>query len=123
MAVYLNNLATVTLGGTDISDMVQSITLNRVYEEVDITAMGDSARRFTAGLEASTVTIDFLNDTTDSPTINGFAGQSKSLVLVQNGKTYTGNVLVNNLTPINGGVGDMSTQSVTFNYVGPITVS
>ena len=122
MAVYLNNLATVTIGGTDISDMVQSITLNRVYEEVDITAMGDTARRMAAGLEASTVTIDFLNDSVDSPTINAFIGQSKSLVLAQNGKTYTGNVLVNNMTPINGGVGDMSTQSVTWNYVGAITV-
>lgn len=123
MAVYLNNLATVSIGGTDISDMVQSITLNRTFEEVDITAMGDTSRRMAAGLEASTVTIDFLNDTTDSPTINAYAGTSKSLVIAQNGKTYTGNVLVNNMTPVNGAVGDMSTQSVTWNYVGPITVS
>lgn len=123
MSVYLSNLSAATLGAVDIKDMIKSATVNIVFEEVDITAMGDTARRFAAGLEASNVSLEFLNDTTDSPTINAFAGQAKVLVLTENGKTYTGTVLVNNLQPINGAVGDMSTQSITFNYVSAVVTS
>ena len=123
MSVYLSNLSAATLGAVDIKDMIKSATVNIVFEEVDITAMGDNARRFAAGLEASNVSLEFLNDTTDSPTINAFAGQAKVLVLTENGKTYTGTVLVNNLQPINGAVGDMSTQSVTLNYVSTVVTS
>ena len=38
-------------------------TLNRTFDELEVTAMGDSGHKFVKGLEASSVTIDFLNDT------------------------------------------------------------
>jgi len=62
VAVFLSNGVVVTLNSVDLSDHVTSATINRVFEELDISAMGDSARKFTKGLETSTITLDFLND-------------------------------------------------------------
>ena len=63
MAIFLSNGVVVTLNSVDLSDHVTSVTINRVFDELEVTAMGDSAHKFVKGLEASTVTIDFLNDT------------------------------------------------------------
>jgi hypothetical protein len=63
MAVFLNNKVGVKINSVDLSDHVTSVTINRVFDELEVTAMGDSSHKFVKGLEASTVTIDFLNDT------------------------------------------------------------
>ena len=66
MAIFLSNGVVVTLNSVDLSDHVTSATINRVFEELEVTAMGDSSRKFTKGLEASTITLDLLNDTAAS---------------------------------------------------------
>jgi len=63
MAVYMTNGVVVTLNSVVLSDHVTSATINRIFEELEITAMGDSSRKFTKGLETSTVALDFLSDT------------------------------------------------------------
>ena len=63
MAVFLNNKVGVKINTVDLSDHVTSINLNRTFDELEVTAMGDTAHKFVKGLEASSVTIDFLNDT------------------------------------------------------------
>ena len=63
MAVFLNNGVSVTVNSVDLSDHVTSITINRTFDELEVTAMGDSGHKFVKGLEASSITIDFLNDT------------------------------------------------------------
>ena len=62
MAVFLNNQVGFKIGTVDLSDHVKSVTLNRQFDELEVTAMGDTAHRFTKGLESSTLTISFLND-------------------------------------------------------------
>jgi len=62
MAVFLNNNVGVKINSVDLSDHVTAVTLNRVFDELEVTAMGDSAHKFVKGLESSTVTIDFLSD-------------------------------------------------------------
>ena len=123
MAIYLNNAVTATVGGTAITDYVQSITINRQFDELDVTAMGDSGHTFVAGLESSSITIEFLNDSAVIDTLNGYAGTLKSVVIGQAGNTYTADCLISQLTPVNGATGDMSTQSVTWPVSGVITVS
>jgi len=66
MAIYLSNGAVVTLNSVDLSAVVTGVTINRSFDELEVTAMGDSAHKFVKGLEASTITIDFLNDNTAS---------------------------------------------------------
>ena len=136
MAVFLNNTVGVKVNSVDLSDHVQSVTLNRSFEELDVTAMGDGGRKAVKGLEASSVTIDFLNDTATSnvlATLQAAWGQNVTVNLVQTkGVTttisatnplYTMTCLVNSTTDINGAVGDLGTQSVTWNVSGTVTVA
>jgi hypothetical protein len=137
MAQFINNKVGVKLGATDpanidLSAYCTSFTLNRSFNEIDVTAMGDSGVRQIAGLETSSLTIDFINDNGSSAvlqTLNTLVG-TNAYFKVANDKTasgsasnpfFTGLVLINNITPINGAVGDLSTQSVTFNVSGAVT--
>jgi hypothetical protein len=42
MAIYLSNGAVVTLNSVDLSDLVTAVTINRSFDELEVTAMGDS---------------------------------------------------------------------------------
>ena len=134
MAVFLNNLVGVKVNSVDLSDHVQSVTLNRNFDELEVTAMGDTGHKFVKGLEASSVTIDFLNDTASAnvlATLQAAWGTSVTVVLLQTKGTavsatnplYTMTCLVNGTTDINGAVGDLGMQSVTWNVNGAVTVS
>jgi hypothetical protein len=134
MAVFLNNGVGVKVNSVDLSDHVNNITLNRNFDQLEVTAMGDSGHRFIKGLEASSITLDFLNDTATASvlqTLQAAWGQNVTVVLLQN-KTaavsatnplYTMTVLVNGTTDINGATGDLSTQSVTWDVSGTIAVT
>ena len=132
MAIFLSNGVVVTLNSVDLSDHVTSVTINRVFDELEVTAMGDSAHKFVKGLEASTVTIDFLNDTAAGETLATLQaawGTTVPLTLKQTSAAisatnpeYQTTVLVNNTTDINGAVGDISTQSITFTCNSEIVV-
>jgi len=133
MAVYMNNGCVVTVNAVDLSDHVTSVTLNRSFDELEVTAMGDSGHKFVKGLEASSVTIDFLNDNATGEvlqTLQAAWGTNVTVTLKSNsGATsatnplYTFTALVNNTTDINGAVGDLSTQSVTWNVSGTVVVT
>jgi len=134
MAVFLSNNVGVKVNSVDLSDHVTSVTLNRAFDELEVTAMGDSGHKFVKGLEASSVTIDFLNDTAASnvlATLQAAWGTNVTVVLLQTKGTavsatnplYTMTCLINNTTDINGAVGDLSTQSLTFNVSGTIAVA
>jgi hypothetical protein len=134
MAVFLNNQVGVKVNSVDLSDHVNNITLNRQFDELDVTTMGDSGKRQIKGLEASSVTIDFLNDDATASvlqTLQAAWGTNVTLVLLQNKGTavsatnplYTMTVLVNGTTDINGAVGDLATQSVTWNVSGTVAVT
>lgn len=134
MAIFLNNKVGVKVNNVDLSDHVTSVTLNRSFDELEVTAMGDLGHKYVKGLEASSVTIDFLNDTASAnvlATLQAAWGTTVEVKLLQEKGTavgatnplYTFNVLVNNTTDINGGVGDIGTQSVTWNVQGATTVA
>jgi len=134
MAVFLNNQVGVKVNSVDLSDHVNQVTLNRNFDQLEVTAMGDSGHRFIKGLEASSITLDFLNDTSTTSvlqTLQAAWGTNVTLVLLQNKGTavsatnplYTMTVLVNNTTDINGATGDLSTQNVTWQVSGTIAVA
>ena len=134
MAVFLNNTVGVKVNSVDLSDHVTSVTLNRTFDELEVTAMGDSGHKFVKGLEASSVTIDFLNDTASAnvlATLQAAWGTSVTVVFLQTKGTavsatnplYTMTCLVNNTTDINGAVGDLGTQSVTWTVNGTVAVA
>ena len=133
MAVYLSNGVVLTVATVDLSSLVSAVTINRIFDELEVTAMGDSGHKFVKGLEASSITIDFFNDEATSKTLQTLNAQVGNNVTVTVKQTsaivsatnplYTMTCLVNNITPINGAVGDLSTQSVTWNVSGTIAVT
>jgi hypothetical protein len=96
--------------------------------------MGDAGHKFVKGLEASSVTISFLNDSASASvlaTLQAAWGTSVTCVLLQEKGTavgatnplYTFTALVNNTTDVNGAVGDLGTQDVTWTINGAIAVA
>jgi hypothetical protein len=133
VAVFLNNGVSVTVNSVDLSDHVTAVTINRTFDELEVTAMGDSGHKFVKGLEASSVTIDFLNDTATGEvlqTLQAAWGTSVTVILKQTSAavsatnpSYTMSCLINNTTDINGSVADLGTQSVTWTVNGAIAVA
>ena len=133
MAVFLANNVGVKVNSVDLSDHVTTVTLNRQFDELEVTAMGDTGHKFVKGLESSSVTIEFLNDTASAnvlATLQAAWGTTVTVVLLQTKGTavsatnplYTFSVLVNGTTDVMGGT-DVGKQSVTWNVVGAVTVA
>jgi hypothetical protein len=136
MAITLNNKVGLKINSVDLSDHVTSVTLNQAFDELEVTAMGDTAHKFVKGLESATLTVSFLNDTEDSPasvlsTLQAAYGttvgvkmlQDKAAAVAVDNVLYSFDILVNNLTPINGAVGDMATMDITFTVNSAVTVA
>jgi hypothetical protein len=133
VSVYLSNGVVLTVNAVDLSALVSSVSISRSFDELEVTAMGDSGHKFVKGLEASSITIDFFNDEATAKTLQTLQavwGTSTTVTVKQTSATvsatnplYTMSCLVNNTTPINGAVGDLSTQSVTWNVNGTIAVT
>jgi len=134
MAVFLNNKVGVKINTVDLSDLVTAVTINRTFDELEVTAMGDTAHKFVKGLEASTVTIDFLNDLAVDETLRTLQAawgttvtcvfiQDKGTAVSTDNRLYTVSLLINNTTDINGAVGDIGTQSITFTANSAVAVA
>ena len=143
MAIYLNNnvgikLATAaapTTPSVDISAYVTNAVINQIVDELEVTAMGDSAHKFVAGLQSATFSIDFINDWAASQvmqTLNAAFGQTlsvsvitvKGTVVSAANPSYQFSILVNNLTPLGqGGVAEVATSSLSFTVNSAVTVS
>ena len=127
MAIFLNNKVGFKIATIDLSDHVTAFTLNRVSDQIEVTAMGDTAHKFVTGLSADTITVTFLNDTAAASvlaTLQTAYGTTVAFAAIQDAtspvtvsatnKLYTGTILVDNLTDINGAVGDEGMIDITF---------
>lgn len=134
MAITLNNKVGVKIATVDVSDMVTAATLNYVFDEIEVTAMGDLSHKFVKGLQSGTLTLSFMNDQASSDILDTLltnAGTTVAVKLIQDkdsavadtNKLYSFDILVNNLTPINGTPADISAQDVTFTLNSVVTVA
>jgi len=134
MAVFLNDLVGLKINSVDLSDHVKSVTLTRNFDELEVTAMGDTAHRFVKGLEASTLQVDFYNDDATASvlaTLQAAWGttvpfsmlQVKGTAVSATNPLYTGSLLINHTTDINGDVASIGMQQITFTINGATTVS
>jgi len=133
MAVYLANTGVLTVNSVDLSTLVTNVVINRSFDELEITSLGDTGHKFVKGLEASSISIDFLNDSASAKTLqtlNTTWGTSVTVTFKQTSAAvsaenplYTMTCLINNTTPVNGAVADLSTQSVTWNVMGTIAIT
>jgi hypothetical protein len=143
MAIYLNNNVGVKLAtnaapttpSIDISSYVTNAVINQIVDELEVTAMGDTAHKFVAGLQSATFTIDFINDwaaASVNETLSAAFGKTlavsvitvKGTAVSATNPTYQFSILVNNLTPIGqGGVSEIATSSLSFTVNSAVTVS
>lgn len=134
MAIVLNNKVGVKIATVDVSDMVTAATLNYAFDEIEVTAMGDASHKFVKGLQAGTLTLSFMNDQASSDILDTLITnfgttvavkliQDKDSAVADSNKLYTFDILVNNLTPINGTPADISAQDVTFTLNSVVTVA
>ena len=121
--------ANVTLGGTDISAYVASVTLSISVNEVETTSFGVGAVQRVGGLQDNSVTLDMHQDySAIEGLVYPLIGSTTSLVIKPNGTavgtanpSYTMTPLVTEWTPVNGAVGELATASVTFPISGTVT--
>jgi hypothetical protein len=125
MAIFLNNKVGFKVATINLSDHVTAFTLNRQADQIEVTAMGDTAHKFVTGLSADTITVSFLNDTAAAnvlatlqaaygTTVAWAAIQDSSAAVSATNLLYSGTILVDNLTDINGAVGDEGMMDLTF---------
>jgi hypothetical protein len=127
-SVYLSN-PNVTINSVDLRDQCTSATLNYVYEQLETTAFGDTARKYGASsvtsLQNNSVEIELYQSYAGSETeatIYGLVGIQTNIVLAPaTGAasatnpiyTLTGAYLESH-TPINASLGELSTITLTF---------
>ena len=125
MGIFLNNKVGLKIATINLSDHVTAFTLNRMRESIEVTAMGDTARKRVAGLSDDSLTISFLNDTAAAsvlPTLQAAFGTTVAFQAIQDSSAavsatnvlYSGTIFVDNLTDINGAVGDEGVLELTF---------
>ena len=125
MAVMLNSKVGVKIATVDISDHVSSATLSQTFDELEITSLGDFSHKFTKGLEASTLSLDFFNDfaasqistllqTNYGTTVTAVLIPEKGTAVSATNPLYTVSILINNVTPISGDVASLNQSSISF---------
>jgi hypothetical protein len=123
--IFLNNKVGFKIATINLSDHVTAFQLNRVVDAIEVTAMNDTAHKFVGGLAADQITVTFLNDTATSSvlatlqdafgsTVAFSAIQDSSAAVSATNKLYSGTIFVDNLTDINGAVGDEGMIDITF---------
>jgi hypothetical protein len=133
MAISLNK-AGIKIATVDLTEYVTSLTINRGFDELEVTALGDLGHKFVKGLEASTLTISLINDTASAkvlPTLQAAYGTTVTVVIIQEKGTavgtanplYTMSCLINNLQDVNGSSSDLATMDLTFTINGTIDVA
>ena len=62
VAKHVLKNASLVVNAVDLSDHVKSLTVDSKADEVDVTAMGDTAKQTAVGLSDDSFTVDFYQD-------------------------------------------------------------
>lgn len=126
MAIHVLTNASLVFNSIDLSDHVRSVTVTMSSEDVDITAMGATARAHTPGLRDDRVEVEFFQDYAASKvdqTLAGYVGNATGATLVvkpvattvsSTNPSYTMTAILLDYQPLSGTVGDANTNNVTF---------
>jgi hypothetical protein len=136
VAVYFAQNSYFKLGTYDMSSVVQSISLNINYEQLDVTASGDSSRKYLKGLAAHQISGTLFLDQaaiaagSTRAVLDSLKGTAAAFELAPNGSTasstnpkYSGSCFVNAYTPVNGTIGDVATLDFTFDCTTDVTIT
>jgi hypothetical protein len=121
----------VTLDGFDVSDHCASISFGTVYDLVEVTQIGDIAKKMIAGLEENSLTLELQQDFGVSQLESVIYPNRGLLVdctvrpvdaaVSTTNPQYAFKVLISEWTPLSGSVGSLSTVNVNWPIYGEIT--
>jgi hypothetical protein len=127
-SVYLSN-PKVTINAVDLQDQCTSATVNYVYEQLETTAFGDTARKYGAStvtsLQNNSIEVELYQSyaaTETEATIFGLVGVTCNIIVAPASGavgvanpfyTLTGCYLESH-TPINASLGELSTITLVF---------
>ena len=123
--------AKVTINSVNLSDHIASVSLSITNDVVETSAFNSTAAKTrVAGLQDNSVTLEFHQDYATSnveATIYPLLGNTTTIVVSPTSTvsatspSYSFTALVSEWTPLNGGVGELATASVTWPVSGAIT--
>jgi len=119
------------LDGFDISDHCTSVSFGTVYDLVEVTQMGDIAKKMVAGLEENTLSLELQQDFGVSQLesviypnrglrVNCTVRPVNAAVSATNPQ-YSFQVLISEWSPLSASVGTLATTTVTWPIYGEIT--
>lgn len=132
MAVFALTGARVELNGVDMSQYISAAELTVDGDELDTTDFASAGwKEVIGGLKGGSAKVKFNNDfaatTVDDRlwplfnTVVTFRLRPTSAAISATNPEYQTSVLVNNLMPVGGSVGDLVTQDVTWPTSGAVT--
>jgi hypothetical protein len=134
--VYYAQNSYFLLGTVDLSAAVQSISLTLNYDQLDISAAGDSSHKYLKGLAAHTIsgtlylTQDAASAGATRATLDNLKGTSAAFAIAPNGSTasttnpkYSGSCFVNGYTPVAGSQGEVAMIDFTFDCTTDVTIA
>lgn len=131
MATFVLTDADVTVNAVNVSAWVTSVTLSVEVDDQENTAMGSGFRSRLGGLKEWSVDLDLNADFGASAidqTVYPLLGETVAVTIKATSDAvsatnprYSGTALVSEYTPIDGGVGDLATTSVSWPGSGVLT--
>jgi predicted secreted protein len=133
LAVYAATDHKITLNGTNLSHVLQSVSLDLSSDELETTAFGGGWRTRVAGLKSGSVTLNFFQDfaaaAVDATLYPLYSNGSYATVVITPTSTatsatnpaYTAVCLVSQYQPFASSVGDIATMSVTWQTNGTVS--
>ena len=123
-STYLSN-PVVTVNSVDLSDQCSGATLTQAVAQLSATAFGDTAMKYTAGLQENSITLDLYWSTASTETyatLKSLVGTSTNVTIKQTSAAVSATNPLGTLTggflaelPVVYTVGELATCSVTFN--------
>ena len=131
MAKFVFTDASLVINSVDLSDHVQSVTLNYEAELQDSTCMGDDTRLNTGGLKNWSMDVQFAQDYASNEvdaTMFSIVGSGVTVVLKptsgavsSTNPSYSGTGVIGSYNPLGNSVGDLATAPVTIASGGTLT--
>jgi hypothetical protein len=138
--VYYAQNSYFKLGTYDMSATVSSITLTSNYDQLEITASGDSAHKYLRGLTSDVIsgtlylTQDAIAAGATRAVLDSLAGTSAAFEVGPGTNTvpatatttnpiYKGTCFVNNFTPVNGAQGEVAMIDFSFDVTARTAAS
>lgn len=123
--------AVVTIGGTDLSDYVKTVTINYSSEMLDETAMGDGTRKNKGGLLNWSIDVEFKQDFAAAAvdvTLFPLVGTTFTVVVRPTSSSvsatnpnYTGTGILESYSPLGNSVGDLAVAPITIQSAGTLS--